>query len=330
MTNYLCGDALWQQVETVTKSALACGALKSIPTHCEIREVSFNERPSSKNKSSESKRSESTCGDSTVSLQIRVVENLERKSQERQQRVNQAPKPKGSDNKPFNPFLPYEPALYVGELTEHYRCLLNKFNVIDHHILMVTTKFVPQQTPLDVEDFVAAHTCLQAQDGLVFYNGGAAAGASVEHKHLQMIPFPIATGLSTESTFPFHKLLSSASIANRPMSTPLPFSHRVIATAFSYTRSMTALKAAAETNCKHYHHLLTELKLSRESDGMMSPHNMLMTRDALWVIPRSRESYQGLAINALGFAGTLLVKNQDQLQQLDKIGCLELLQAVSF
>ena len=98
--------------------------------------------------------------------------------------------------------------------------------------------FVPQQTPLDVEDFLAAQTCLQAQDGLVFYNGGPAAGASVEHKHLQMIPLP----LSDKSTFPFDELLSSATASDQPCSTALPFPHRFIATTFNDTTLTKALR----------------------------------------------------------------------------------------
>jgi ATP adenylyltransferase len=62
----------------------------------------------------------------------------------------------------------------------------------------------------------------------------------------------------------------------------------------------------------------------------MAAHNLLMTREHLWVIPRSKEAEQELSVNALGFAGTLLVKNQEQLKQLDSIGCLELLKAVTF
>jgi sulfate adenylyltransferase (ADP) / ATP adenylyltransferase len=301
----LYGKALWQQVEAVTDSAKACDALKAIPTHCETREV--------------------TCDDKTVSLQVRAVENLIRKSEDVQQRAKQEPNSKDLNKKHFNPFLPYEPALYVGELTDHYRCLLNKFNVMNHHILMVTSQFAPQQTPLDIEDFLAAQICLQAQDGLVFYNSGPAAGASVEHKHLQMIPLP----LTATDAFPFEGLLSSASIADNPTETALPFTHRVIATAFTNTTSIEALIAAAEHSCMSYHCLLKDLKLSPGSDGMMPPHNMLMTRDYLWVIPRRKGNHEGLAVNALGFAGMLLVRDKNQLSLLDRIGCLELLKAVS-
>ncbi|MDX2349407.1 MAG: DUF4922 domain-containing protein [Porticoccus sp.] len=319
MAKYLSGQTLWQQVENVTDSAKASGALKAIPTHCETREVYCRE-----GKCVESKPSENKYGDSTINFQVRVVENLTRKSDDVQRRGKQEP-----NNKHFNPFLPYESALYVGELTDQYRCLLNKFNVMDHHILMVTSRFVPQQTPLNTEDFLAAQICLQAQNGLVFYNGGPVAGASVEHKHLQMIPLP----LTPASTFPFCGLLSSTPVTGSPTETALPFLHRAITTDFTSiklsTSSTEALKEAAECNCKNYHRLLTNLKLSPGSDGMMAPHNMLMTRDYLWVVPRSKDSHEGLAVNALGFAGTLLVRDKNQLRQLDRIGCLELLKAVT-
>lgn len=320
MTTHLSGQKLWQQVEAVTESALACGALKSIPTHSEIREISYAESTSG-----DSTLNDSTLDRATVNFQIRVVENQERKSKEAQLRVRQEPDTKDPNKKPINPFLPYEPALYVGELSDHYRCLLNKFNVMNHHILMVTSKFVPQQTPLDVEDFLAAQICLQAQDGLVFYNGGPTAGASVEHKHLQMIPLP----LPNESTFPFDEILSSATGANQPCSAALPFPHRFIATKFNDATLVESLREVAAINCKNYHRLLADLKLAVDRDGLMAPHNMLMTRTHLWIVPRTKESYQGLAINALGFAGMLMVKDKIQLRKLDSIGCMELLKAVT-
>lgn len=315
MTDYLHGNALWQQVQAVSKSALATGALKSIPTLCEVRNISI--------------------GDCSVDFQIRVVENLIRKTKEVQDRAKQLPNPKNSDQKSFNPFLPYEPDLYVGELTDHYRCLLNKFNVMDHHILMVTTQFEPQQTPLGEEDFLAAMICLQAQDGLVFYNGGPEAGASVEHKHLQMIPLPldpISPGpllVKNDAPFPFHKIFSSISTSS-PTTSALPFKHLVIATDFSVSGSFDNLKSSTENNCRNYQEMLKELNLSTNTDGMMPPHNLLMTRDSLWIVPRSKERFQGLAVNSLGFSGTLLVKDTKQLNDLDNIGCLNLLKAVAF
>jgi ATP adenylyltransferase len=307
LTHYLHNKALWRQVEIVTDSALASGALKSIPTHCETRDVSFNKNEKNSNDLD------------LIQFQIRVVDNLVRKSKEVQQRSEQTAAPND-----FDPFLPYDPALYVGELTDHYRCLLNKFNVMNHHILMVTKKFVPQQAPLDTEDFLAAQICLQAQDGLVFYNGGPLAGASVTHKHLQMIP------ISPSTSFPFDRIFSQTPLGESiSTEASLSFRHRIMPVKCPTSTPYSGLKTFAENNCRGYYHLLKNLNLSKDHNGFIPPHNMLMTRDYLWVVPRTRESYLGFAINALGFAGMLLVKSEAQLKLLDDIGCHELLKAVT-
>ena len=95
-----------------------------------------------------------------------------------------------------NPFLPYEPDMLVAEITPTHVCLLNKFTVIDHHLLIVTRAYEDQQSSLTLEDFVALGACMAEIDGLAFYNAGKAAGASQRHKHLQLVPLPLApTGL---------------------------------------------------------------------------------------------------------------------------------------
>lgn len=301
MTEYLRGTRLWQQVLATTTSALASGALMPIPTHCQQKRLEV-------------------CGQS-LSVQVRVVGNLARKARALRQRAAQEPTPEG-----FDPFLPYDTDLYVGELTPRYRCLLNKFNVMNHHILMVTTTFARQREPLSQEDFLAAALCLQAHDGLVFYNGGTQAGASVEHKHLQMLPLPL--GSAAAVPFPLAELFSQLSLTENGegLSSPfLPFNHRIARATYSNNNAT----ACAEANWRRYQTLLQALCLKPEQDGLMPPHNMLLTRDYLWVVPRTRESYQGVAVNALGFAGSFLVKDEAQLKQLDSIGHQKVLQAVS-
>ena len=88
LTDYLHGEALWQNVQAVSKSALVTGALKSIPTACEVRDIAIG-------------------GKEIVKFQIRVVENLIRKSKEVQDRAQQLPNLKNTDQKPFNPFLKF-------------------------------------------------------------------------------------------------------------------------------------------------------------------------------------------------------------------------------
>ena len=40
-----------------------------------------------------------------------------------------------------NPFLPYDPALLVAPISPTHVALLNRFNVVDDHFLIVTRSF---------------------------------------------------------------------------------------------------------------------------------------------------------------------------------------------
>lgn len=48
----------------------------------------------------------------------------------------------------FNPFLPPEPSLTVAELGPAHVAVLNKYPVIERHLLIVTREFEPQTAPL--------------------------------------------------------------------------------------------------------------------------------------------------------------------------------------
>jgi ATP adenylyltransferase len=54
-----------------------------------------------------------------------------------------------------NPFLPYEEDLWVQHLSDSHTLLLNKFNVVPHHVLVVTRKYESQQDPLNARDLAA-------------------------------------------------------------------------------------------------------------------------------------------------------------------------------
>jgi ATP adenylyltransferase len=54
-----------------------------------------------------------------------------------------------------------------------------------------------------------------------------------------------------------------------------------------------------------------------------------MTRNWLLIVPRSAEKYQTMSINSLGFAGALLVKNEEQLEIIKKEKPLTILEQVS-
>lgn len=69
----------------------------------------------------------------------------------------------GSKKEWRNPFLPYEEALWVSHLSDSHTLLLNKFNVVAHHTLVVTRAFESQQDPLNASDLGATWQVLQVR-----------------------------------------------------------------------------------------------------------------------------------------------------------------------
>jgi ATP adenylyltransferase len=218
-----------------------------------------------------------------------------------------------------NPFLPYDEALWVADLSDTHICLLNKFNVVERHALLVTRAFEDQQQPLRVADFAALWSCLEETSGLGFYNAGEAAGASQRHKHLQLVPLPLGPG----DAFPLAARLGSLA-PRQGVAVPggLPFP---VALASLEALGSRRPNEAAPPLESLYREML-------ERTGVVpgrAPYNLLATRRWLWLVPRSRAEWQGIAVNALGFAGALIVPDEDAFARLRAIGPQALLRAVT-
>ena len=82
--------------------------------------------------------------------------------------------------------------MFVADISATHFCLLNKYNVLDHHLLIITREYVDQDQLIALEDFAALWACMAEIDGLGLYNAGTTAGASQSHKHLQLLPLPLA------------------------------------------------------------------------------------------------------------------------------------------
>jgi len=252
---------------------------------------------------------------SGVAFQVRVITALAMKA------LTTAAK---SNN---DPFLPYDPDLFVAEVSPTHVALLSKFNVVDHHLLIVTRAFEPQEMLLTREDCAALLICLSEIDGLGFYNAGSAAGASQRHKHLQLIPLPALT----EPRLPIEPLLRSVKMAGATGIVPgLPFLHAYTPVEPDW---IDPRGDSASSLLASYHSLLRAVGLSVEatvgSPAPTAPYNLLVTRQWLLLVPRSEEYFEGISINALGFAGALLVKDTAQLAMLRKQGPMSALQRVA-
>jgi ATP adenylyltransferase len=251
--------------------------------------------------------------DGGVDFLVRTVSSLGRKARERG--------PGGTaEHRPANPFLPHDEEMFVSDISDTHVCLLNKYNVIDHHLLIVTRYFEDQRALLNLRDFEAISCCMAEFEALAFYNGGRVAGASQRHKHLQMIPLPMA---DSGPPVPIEPLIDEACPARAVFRLPgLPFVHAV---ARLDGGSPGAKRDLPRRLLDLYRRMLRSTGMndrfgpsapSRQS----RPYNLLFTRRWMLLVPRSREFYRTISVNALGFAGALLVRDQDQMRALQRGG----------
>lgn len=285
---------LWDKLREVTRQALRSGALQPIPTDFQYLE------------------------DGGIRFLVRLVRQLARKP-----RPSSSQTPKEAAKR--NPFLPYDPQLYVADASPTHVCLLNKFNVVEHHLLIVTRAFEAQETLLTRQDFEALETCLAEYPGLGFYNSGLVAGASQPHKHLQLVPLPLDPA---GPELPIAPVIDRAEIsADARRLDALPFPHAIVA----LEAVDAGPKAAALEAYEQYRRLLPALgiALPAAGDRLATPYNLLVTRRWMLAVPRVRECFHSISCNSLTFAGALLARDAGELDVLQRHGPLAVLRHVT-
>jgi sulfate adenylyltransferase (ADP) / ATP adenylyltransferase len=265
-------------VQEATERALASGALQPIETQTTLLD------------------------DDGVRFVVRAVPSLARKDKARRAAVA------------TDPLGDYDPDLFVADLAPSHYILLNKFQLLGGHVLLVSRRFERQELLLTGEDFAALITCLSQVDGLGFYNGGAEAGASQLRKHLQLVPLPLAPDSADE--VPMERVLDGGA--------RLTFRHAFARVAPQPTASV--LHAL-------YRELLHRCGISAlataEGELQSAPYNLLVRRSWMLVVPRSRACFESIPVNALGFAGSLFVRSQKDLERVRAVGPMQVLRAVA-
>ena len=286
-------DALLDLSTQTIRNALATGALQPITTESTL------------------------ITEGELSFSVRWVSSLALKDQARVASISER-------RAGFNPFLPPEPALTVTPLGDKHIIVLNKFPVIDHHLLIVTRAFEAQTAPLNPADFRALAAVLGPQGGLGFYNGGRIAGASQAHKHLQWVPDAALRADDGFAAFSRPLRVDAPGVAQH--NGTLPWRHAFVCLAgIDWCNAATAgqtLQDAFAAACE-------AVALPPMADPM-PPYNLLVNRDWLLVVPRRLEKWQDVSVNSLGYAGSLFVRSPGQIERLRTEGPLAVLAAVGF
>ena len=231
--------------------------------------------------------------------------------------LSRTPKHLRSGGPKPNPFLPWDPALEVQRLGEEHVVILNKFPVERGHLLLITQQWQPQAGWLADTDWQALASVEADTPGLWFFNSCAAAGASQPHRHLQLLPRSEA-----EASCPLAGLCLQQldGLARR-----WPWAYRLTRRSASGTP-----RAARELQALYLQHAKA-LGLGDPSQSPVprQPYNLLFDRHWLMTIRRTREHWAGFSVNALGFAGCLLITETSDQAWLQREGPLALLTAVA-
>ncbi|MEM8829488.1 MAG: phosphorylase [Cyanobacteria bacterium P01_G01_bin.19] len=296
--SFLQPGTLWSRTQQQTRIARESGTLKSIQTEHKLIEQD------------------------DICFIVRTKGNLTRKEQAKKEQDRQ----EQSTGKRCDPFLPYELDMFVGDISPTHICLLNKFNVVDNHILIVTRAFEEQTDLLNRQDFEALWFCLQEIDGLGFFNGGETAGASQRHKHLQLIPLPFMEDIVY---LPIAEAISKINfIDSLGKIDSFAFNHQVAKLNIPLDLDP---QDAASIMLQQYHMLLNRVGISLDYPSEKPPaYNFLATREWMLIVPRLQGSFEGIPINSLGFAGSLFVRDRHSLDLLKQITPLKLLAKVAF
>jgi ATP adenylyltransferase len=220
-----------------------------------------------------------------------------------------------------NPFLPYEQALYVADASATHACILNKYKVVDLHLLIVKREFEHQESPLTLGDFQALWRCLGEYHSLGFYNSGTLSGASQTHKHLQVVPLPLTengTPHATPMDPLFYGVESPWGVVVE--SQKVPFAHSLV-----YWDPTLVIDAdhMARESLACYEQMVQRHRLGPPVGPLArlaGSYNLLVTRRWMLLVPRVRECFQSISFNSLAFAGALLVRDPRQLDQLRAAG----------
>lgn len=173
------------------------------------------------------------------------------------------------------------------------------FNMFCPHrpsfLILTQDGYKRQWEALDLDDLKTAHTVLTSltSDHLLFFNCGAEAGCSRVHKHMQAVP--------SESSDPWQNVTTAGvEIFTKRHGPAFPSPEELLA---SYAELLQAAR-----------------QVLGAKDDQVPPHNMVLDRTGIMVIPRRNAGLGKLGANSCGMLGMQWVATEETMQQWIEAG----------
>lgn len=203
--------------------------------------------------------------------------------------------------------------LLLAPINGTHSLILNKFCIFrPQYVLLTANSYRRQDEPLSVEDFDAVLAAWRRLTGshYALYNCMEAAGSSRMHKHLQLLRRPADFLL-----FPDRPDLRAADV---------PFLY--------FLCRFESTPPSAQFLLDSYNALLDEAKKALRFPSVSSafPHNVLLVKEWLLVIPRRRAEVDGASANGAGMMGMVWIADEERLQRWKVLGPAWVLSQLGF
>jgi ATP adenylyltransferase len=193
-------------------------------------------------------------------------------------------------------------------------------------MVLHTVEFESQDELLNVCDFEAAWGALRSlgERFVVIFNGGKDAGASLNHKHMQVIPRSGHGGLEALVESSANGALRNARMlcwsGNGNADGDL-----VSATldAVPFRLAVGALPDSPDGEALHELFVILRRELALEAH---QAYNMVLYHHHMVVIPRRTANIDGIDANAAGMTGDVWCSSEDQFKEWQRVGPMKLLQ----
>lgn len=201
----------------------------------------------------------------------------------------------------------------VADIGSTHLAAFNKFSSARPHLLVLTQDgFRRQHEPLDIDDVTSLRNILLSLDDggtasnyLAIFNCGIESGCSRLHKHMQVFP--------AAPDFPLWP--DSEDAGGQPAG--LPFQ------CFVHHFGEDGLRVgSAQEVTEIYQKLLSRVE-SVLSPGLKTatiPHNVILNRKWIVVVPRRKAGVNGADVNAAGFLGMVWVSSEDKMTRWTEQG----------
>ncbi|KAM0711689.1 hypothetical protein Q7P35_001056 [Cladosporium inversicolor] len=196
----------------------------------------------------------------------------------------------------------------LGVFGTRHKLILNKYCAVRPQMVLHTVEFEPQDDLLNTHDFNAAWLALTAlgDQYMVIFNGGKDAGASLNHKHMQVIPRAGHAGLE----YLVQGAEDGAQVASGLEDVP-------------FRLSVGALPSNPDGESLHQLFATLRKELDLKLD---QPYNMILYYHHMIVIPRRTANIDGIDANAAGMTGDVWCSSEAQYEEWLRIGPMQLLQ----